>query len=78
MKPRQRRVRLRCRTISDLVKVAEARGWTVTLHKHYKLLCPNSCRHLYVISASPSEYRTVANAIAFLNNRTCINRGVKP
>lgn len=78
MKARQQRARLRCRTMRELIKEVESRGWTVAHNGHYKLRCPNTCRHLYVIGSSPSEYRAMANALAFLNNRTCVNRGVNP
>ena len=56
-----------------LIKDALARDWTVAGggKRHYRLLCPNSCKCVHVLASSTANKLVAVRARTHLTNHTC-------
>lgn len=56
-----------------LFKRAERKDWEVTGggNRHFKMKCPNGCKHLQVVSSTPGTRRDFLRTMTQLNNTTC-------
>lgn len=54
------------REIEQIVKKLQGQGWRIVEGKHYKCFPPDKAMPMVVIPKTPSDHRSIRNAIAQL------------